>query len=354
MKRTLSTLLISLLVSAFVSCQGQDQKASAVKTEATLSLPPGDTVSGLGKDMDCILQDRKGHYWFASNGEGVYRYDGKTLLHLTDKEGLCSNFVLSIQEDADGQLWFSTRDGVCSYNGVAFTNRTRQIENAPAGKLHYTRGGLFFNRRNGMCYYDGRNFTGFTIHPAQYIPSSSDMNRPYSVYSTLADRAGNVWFGTQEKGVCRYDGNMFTFFTEEGLDLAAVRTLFQDREGTIWAGNNGAGVFRFNGRSFENFTDRMGLGNRDFLKRLKGKEGTLARPWTINEDREGHLWIGTIDAGAWMYDGKNLRHYTATDGLSGEAVWTIYKDRKGELWFIVNGETVLTLNGTSFTEFEFH
>lgn len=345
-------LFSSLIVFSFPFAQDQNLQEGRPVQDLIVNI--GDTVSGIGKNIDCILQDQNGNYWFASNGEGVYRYDGKTLLHITEKNGLCSNFVWNIQQDVNGNLWFSTRDGICQFNGKTFTNYTNNIKYAPFGKLQYTHNGLFFGHANGMCFYNGKSFTNFSIHPPAYTPSPADMNRPYSVYSTLTDKAGNVWFGTQEKGVCLYNGVSFTFFTEHGLDKAAVRTLFQDKAGTIWAGNNGAGLFRFNGTTFTNFTEENGLGNPDFLKTLKGKDGTLARPWTINEDSRGNLWIGTIDAGVWKYDGMTLTNYTVKDGLAGNSIWTIYKDKKGELWFVTNGEAICKFNGNTFARYLFH
>jgi ligand-binding sensor domain-containing protein len=353
-KMILNTTLLFIGLTAFCSCNGQNQKSAENKTEQNVFINIGDTVSDLGKNIDCVFQDKNDNYWFASNGDGVYRYDGKTLIHLTDKHGLCSNFVWKIQQDINGNLWFSTRDGICQFNGKTFTDYTNIIKNIPLGKLQYTNGGLFFDQLNSLCYYDGKSFTNFSIHPNSYSPLPSDMNRPYSVYSTLIDNLGNVWFGTQEKGVCRYDGNSFTFFTDQGLDKAAVRTLFQDKAGNIWAGNNGAGLFKFNGKGFTNFTDEKGLANHDFLKKLSGKEGTLARPWTINEDDSGNLYIGTIDAGVWKYDGTNLTNYTIKDGLTGNSIWTIFKDKKGYLWFVTDGEAICKFNGNTFTKYVFH
>jgi len=350
----LHTTLLVCIFTAFSYCNEQIHKSTENKTAQTISLRIGSTVLNLGKNIDFILQDKNDNYWFASNGDGVFRYNGKTLTHITDKDGLVSNFVWTIEEDIHGDLWFSTRDGVCSFNGVLFTNYTEKINKAPSSRLHYTKGGLFFNKLNGLCFYDGIALTSFAIHPNTYSPAPANMSRPYSVYSTLVDNEGNVWFGTQEKGVCYYDGNSFTFFTEQGLDKAAVRTLFQDKAGNIWAGNNGAGLFKFNGKSFINFTDEKGLGNRDFLKKLQGKEGTLARPWTINEDDTGNLWIGTIDAGVWKFDGTTLTNYTTKDGLAGNSIWKIYKDKKGELWFITDGEAVCKFNGNTFSKYEFH
>jgi ligand-binding sensor domain-containing protein len=347
-----TTLLLGV-ITAFAACTEQQSKSSRRTTEPVVAKHIGDTVSVLGKNIGSLLQDKNNTYWFASNGDGVYRYDGKTIMHFTDKDGLCSNFVWTIQEDVNGHLWFTTRDGVCRFDGVSFTNFATIIRTAMTGVLHYRSGGLFFGHLNGVCFFDGATFTNFTIHPDTYRPETNDRSRPYSVYCSVADRSGNVWFGTQEKGVCRYDGTTFTYLTEKKLDAAAVRCIFQDREGRLWFGNNGAGLFRYDGITLRNITDEKGLGNPEFLKAKKvlDRPGTLARVWAINEDRDGNLWIGTIDAGVWKFDRKTLTNYTTKDGLSGNSIWAIYKDRKGELLFVTNGDAISTYNGHSFTSF---
>lgn len=347
---TLQLLLVSVLIVIFTSCKGQVQKNTESNNRFFSSSATAETVGGLGKDIDGMLQDRQGNYWFASNGQGVYRYDGKTLLQFTKKQGLCSDFVFSVQQDSSGTLWFSTRDGVCAYNGSVFTNYTDSIKNAPLGRLHYSPGGLFFAHPGGVCFYDGRRFSNFVIYPDGYQAPPNDMNRPYGVYSTLVDKAGRIWFGTQSQGVCYYDGKKFTYLTEKNLAGPAVRTLFQDSKCTLWFGNNGGGLFRYDGKTLSNITEEKGLGNPGFLSgHFTNKPGSLARVWSINEDKEGNLWIGTIDAGVWKYDGSKLTNYTTNDGLPGDAVWGIYKDISGELWFIVNGDSVCKFTGRGFT-----
>lgn len=345
--------IILLIVAAFYACNGQTQKLPFGESpQSTKRL--GDTVTKLGKNIDCIFQDKDNNYWFASNGEGVYRYDGKTIQHITDQHGLCSNFVWTIQEDVNGNLWFTTRDGVCRYNGTSFTNYTDTINNASFGELRLKPGGLFFNHLNGVCYYDGKSFTKFNISPAGYTPPTHTNYRPYAVYCALVDTSGNVWFGTQEKGVARYDGKAFTYLTEKNLAGPAVRTVFEDKSGVLWFGNNGGGLFRYNEKSLRNITEENNLGNAEFLKgKPVDKPGSMARVFAINEDNSGALWIGTVDAGVWKYDGTTLTNYTTKDGLTGNSVATIYKDKKGELWFVSNGDAILKFNGQSFTKVNF-
>ncbi|MFM7838959.1 MAG: two-component regulator propeller domain-containing protein, partial [Chitinophagaceae bacterium] len=221
---------------------------------------------------------------------------------------------------------------------------------APYGKLPALRDGLFFGHHKGICYSDGQTFINFTIQPDDYRPLPYNWNRPYSLYSALIDQAGILWFGTQSQGVCRYDGKTLTYLVEKDLAGPAVRTLFQDKKGILWFGNNGGGLYRYDGKTLSNITEEKGLGNPEFLKgQLNNKPGSLARVFSIHEDRTGNLWIGTVDAGVWRYDGTTLVNYTTKDGLPGNSIWKIYKDKAGELWFLVNGQGVCTFNGKSFT-----
>jgi hypothetical protein len=71
------------------------------------------------------------------------------------------------------------------------------------------------------------------------------------------DKNGNLWFGTNGDGVCRYDGKSFTNYTEkEGLTNKYVQSILEDRnvspgEVGVWFGASG-GLFRFDGKSFTN------------------------------------------------------------------------------------------------------
>ncbi|MBI4646562.1 MAG: hypothetical protein HY738_08215 [Bacteroidia bacterium] len=109
------------------------------------------------------------------------------------------------------------------------------------------------------------------------------LNSSYIV-SIVMDRNGNLWFGTNGGGVTRYDGEMFTHFTEkEGLSNNIVRSICEDKSGNIWFGTNGGGVTCYDGKMFTHFTEKQGLSNNRVL--------------SILEDRSGNLWFGTWGGG---------------------------------------------------------
>ena len=72
--------------------------------------------------------------------------------------------------------------------------------------------------------------------------------------------------------------------------------------------------------------------------------------WSLLEDRDGNLWIGTQN-GVSMYNGGSFTHFTKKEGLSGNAVRSILEDRDGNLWFGTYGRGVSKYNGETFTHF---
>jgi len=317
-----------------------------------ISCKQSSTVSELGKNIRSILQDRNGNYWFGSDSEGVYRYDGKTLIQFTFKDGLPNNQVRTIQEDKSGNIWFVTGGGICRYDGKSFTTFTDTKEKRDSltvnGRQNTSENICFEAGAGAYCY----NGNSFSYRHLPRIALDTQYSNPYIVYCSYKDKSGKLWFGTQNLGVCCYDGKSFTWFTEKGLSGFVVRALFEDKNGNLWFGNNGGGLFRYDGKSLTNFTEESRVNNYEYEKNLNDsvKSGNLARVWTINEDNNEDLWIGTIDLGVWRYDGKNLTHYTTKDGLTSNVINTIYKDKRGELWF-GTGTDVCKFNGKSFGKF---
>ncbi|MBL0035975.1 MAG: hypothetical protein IPP26_09440 [Flavobacteriales bacterium] len=167
------------------------------------------------KQINAMSQDKAGNIWFATNGGGVYKYDGKTLANLSEKDGLCNNFVQSMLEDRSGNIWFGTRyGGLCMYD--------------PSASL-----------RAG-----GKAFTTF---------DRSEVNSDH-IWTLLEDRSGAIWASADGYGLCRYNGKAFTCYSER--DCAAlkdVQSLLEDASGQLWVGTS-SGVYRYGSGRFTNWT----------------------------------------------------------------------------------------------------
>ncbi len=280
-----------------------------------------------------ILQDKSGNLWFGTRFGGVSKYDGKTFTNFTEKEGLCSNEVYSIFQDKSGNLWFGTKGGgVSKYDGKSFTNFTEKeglSSNYVWSILQDKNGNLWFGTSSGVCKYDGKSFTNFT--EKEGLGSNT-------VFSILEDTSGNLWFGTDYGGVTKYDGKYFTNFTEkEGLIHNSVNSILQDRNGNLWFGTFGGGVSIYDGKSFTNFAEKEGLSSNWINSML--------------QDRSGNLWFGTAGGGVSKYNRNPFTHFAEKESLGFDQVTSIIRDKSGNLWFTTNGNGVSKYDGKSFIHF---
>jgi ligand-binding sensor domain-containing protein len=166
--------------------------------------------------------------------------------------------------------------------------------------------------------------------------------------SIIQDRAGDIWMATW-KGVYRYDGESFSNMTSE-VSLARFFSVLEDRKGNLWFGSIGSGVFRDDGKFFQNFTTKDGLPNNEIVY--------------IYEDQAGHIWFG-VNGGVSRYDGESFRNYLVTGGSLIEdktgkivpdftrppdGVNAMVEDKAGRFWFATWGQTFV-YDGKSFSVF---
>ncbi|MBL7810998.1 MAG: hypothetical protein JNL57_02145 [Bacteroidetes bacterium] len=137
---------------------------------------------------------------------------------------------------------------------------------------------------------------------------------------SITDKTGNLWFGTWNKGITRYDGKAFTTYTTaHGLASDHVSAILQDSKGNLWIATYGGGVSQYDGKGFSTLNTSHGLSNNEVFSLL--------------EDRAGNLWFGTWGAGISRYDGKSFTQLRFRELMGDDAVVSIYEDKAGNLWF---------------------
>lgn len=298
-----------------------------------------------------IHQDKQNVYWFGSWETGLYRYDGKTLRNLNSQHGLPSNKIHEIKEDTLGNLYFASfydNPSITKFNG----NRFEKLIPVADDHWELNPADLWFRHtfeNNNIVY----RYDGLRLHELR-LPQPPNLPNPFGIYSIYKDSKGNIWFGTNPVGVCRYDGKSFEWITEEDVtefrDEGAngVRSIAEDQNGDFW----------FNTEFRYGIYDSATLNSDQFYTRHKSIGGLDGKPdsdldeyLSVVCDDDQNLWFVTYRDGVWKYDGTKIRHYVVEDQSKAITLFSIYKDNNGELWLGTHENGAYKFNGSSFEKF---
>ena len=169
------------------------------------------------------------------------------------------------------------------------------------------------------------------------------------VTSSLQDRQGFMWFGTQE-GLNRYDGYRFSVFNYDpgdpgSLSHDSVKSILEDRRGRLWIATDGGGLNRFDPAS------------RTFIRYRHDPQDPSSlssdRVRVIVEGRGGRLWLGTDGGGLDRFDPETGKvvHYPPdpqqAQSLASGRVRGLVQSREGLLWIATDGGGLDVLDPTT-------
>lgn len=356
-----SYIILLCSVLALVSCHRQNKAPNSTAPPVSL----GDTVQNIAKGAMVIYQDTKNNYWFGG-GQGAYKYDGKTTLQFTTKDGLISNEIWGIQEDRAGNIYFDTQDGVSKFDGQSFS--TLSVDSSSVNDWKLEADDLWFKgnwNKNGVYRFDGKQLH-LLVFPKNEradelkVAFPNMIWSPYGIYTTYKDKKGNIWFGTSNLGIYRYDGKNLSLLYEDHLTNTpsggsfGIRSIFEDTQGKFWFCNT---RYRYNilpddavtnDRHLIHYEREKGI---DQVKSAKGED--LIYFMSVTEDDKHKLWMLTYSEGVWRYDGKNMTHYPVKNGAADITLFSIYKDRRGDLWLGTHEAGAYKFNGDTFEKFSF-
>ena len=136
--------------------------------------------------------------------------------HLTKEDGLSSSDVTGIVQDKQGFIWIGTIDGLNRYDG-------------------------------------------YTIKTYRNIPEEAGSLCDNKISVLYVDSQGELWIGTENKGLSRYDRNTDSFihypydaFSSKSLSYYYVTSIVEDANQNLWVGTL-SGLNRFD-RKTQQFT----------------------------------------------------------------------------------------------------
>lgn len=301
-----------------------------------------------------LLLDSAGNVYYATDGGGLSRYDGKNWhTFVLPGEPLVGDQIHSIAQTKDGSLWLATEKGIQQLNPT--TNATIQVftpENSglplsDTGVLYAdTVGGVWFGAQNAS-YFNGSNWAIYT---------AADGLATGLVQAIAIDNQQRVWLGTKN-GLSIWNGSSFFNLSKAtGLPNDDVTALLADGD-KMWIGTNGGGLFRFQQNQLQLFdTEKMGLPSNTITALLKDKNGLVlvgtnrglarlqddvatpiaatnaATITALGVTPDGKLWVGTQDDGLFYFDGQVWSQPPDNGKAPSSQITALLVDQRGTIW----------------------
>jgi signal transduction histidine kinase/streptogramin lyase len=266
-----------------------------------------------------VAQTSDGYLWIGTEA-GLLRFDGVRFVAWSPPAGqqLPSPTIFSLLGTADGSLWIGTRSGVSRWFNQKLTNLD----------IHGGVGNFLEDKDQSVWFvYGGQEdvLCHAVETTAKCYGEKDGITGPQG--PLVRDSAGNFWLSTRH-GVIRWQKNSFSTYNASALQSMegvedSVATLAVTPEGAILVGMAMPG----HGLGLQQLRDGIW---KSYQK--PGLDGTKITAAKMLVDRQGALWIGTLQQGLYRVYGDSVEHFGSADGLSGDFVRSMYEDREGNLW----------------------
>jgi signal transduction histidine kinase/ligand-binding sensor domain-containing protein len=274
-----------------------------------------------------MAQTPDGYFWLG--GEfGLFRFDGVRVVRWQPPAGqqLPDRFAFRLVGARDGTLWIGTFSGLASWDGFKLTRHPEF-----AGRFVQT----LFEDREGTVWAATRGGVGsYTRLCAMRRGSSQcfgdDGALGKTIWAIHEDRSGVLWIGA-ESGLWRWKPGPLRREAAEPRDISG---LAETEDGSILASTFGRGLVQLAGGFHAHPTRYPMRPPTGSTRPLAGRELNAN---TLLRDRNGGLWIGTMEHGlVHLYNGRT-DVFTKSHGLSGDIVRCLFEDREGNIWVSTAG-----------------
>ena len=266
----------------------------------------------IGESYLSMYEDRMGSIWLEPEGKGAVLFQpskqafrkfkqqvDSSLPFLAD-EGTGSNQAFRVFEDVNGLLWVCLRGGGFGYYDQV-TQQLSYFYNDPADRYRRFSNNVVtaYSDKKGVLWFSTR--TG-GIHKATFISDNFQHQRlveesprqfDNEMRAMLRDSDGKVWL-TNKRGKVyfRREGKLQPFVNDQLS--GSIYCMMEDRKKNIWIGTKGDGLIKLEPSNVERTSYRV-LRYRYDPKDIHSLSSDQI--YTITEDEQGRIWIGTFQRG---------------------------------------------------------
>jgi ligand-binding sensor domain-containing protein/two-component sensor histidine kinase len=300
------------------------------------------TENGLSHNkINCILQDKRGFVWIGTD-DGLNRYDGNKFIIFrnrpSDSSSLTGNIIADILEDHDGVLWIATLDGGLARYDYRLAPRLqfKQFRHSDIDSLSIPVNiiNALLEDSRGHLWLASSGFGLLRFDKKRQRFDQLIKDRARTVLDLAMDSKGMIWAGRQGGGLLKVDPETLSAERDERyndvymkLPHMTVTSLFKDSRNDMWLGSWDKVVYRYENGS--------GAAIKKVLLELDDGQA-------FAEDSKNRIWIGGKFNGLYIFEPALQKYYhfnhdPSKEGtLADNQVNCIYIDRAGIVWVGTN------------------
>lgn len=326
--------ILTTLLLLFVSMAAQTYEFSRLDNNDGLS----------NNQINSIFKDSRGFMWFATNS-GLNRYDGHRFkIFKYNKEvpdGINSDRVFGVQEDAEGNLWLDLGDSiydiyhpgseVFTHNAAGYLKEKGLPVHAKIIVISKQKDLYAYYKGDGIYWYNCK--TKKITHFRQSGNAVGAFSKGDIMKFVVTDRFLWILFknGLLERinkttGKLDYQN---TYYQTSRFKSTIVKTIFADADGDLW-------IYPSIDDKGAAYLDMKTL-KWNFLENDKTLiSGSLVR--FVAQDNRGLFWIGTDHRGIHVYDKKGgqttvlMNDIYNDNSISQNSTISGYCDNQGGVW----------------------
>lgn len=306
------------------------------------------------KDVQSVYQDSDGYIWISTRN-GLFQFDGYSLTtyksNLFAPGLLTNNNVFCVAEDRKHRLWIGTYSGLNVLDKK--TGMIRKINNPQMNgngvpKILITRDGRILFATDWGVYEYQEETDDFICHGGE---NTGNVLPATTIKSLLEDDRGDIWIGTWDSGLYRYESKTGKYFRYPPLNKQdSAHCIFQDSRNNIWIGTWRGGLVLLKDAYRPDETTWVTFLHDE--KRVSGISDNII--YALSEDTNTHsLWVGTRKGLSVL---PLADHYTGAEtfsnyypsesdsSIASDEVASLVRDRQGLMWAGMIGGGINTVN----------
>jgi signal transduction histidine kinase/ligand-binding sensor domain-containing protein len=271
---------------------------------------------------DWVSQTADGYLWVGT-WNGTLRFDGVRFVSWSPPPSASNDIELFVPAKSGG-FWINDGLGLSHIRGNRIVSHIN-LAAPPITMVEEEDGSLWVTTE----YRAGSPSPGLLCHATDREVrcfGKADGLPIQKAESLLPDGAGGFWIGS-DTSLVHWKAGVSEIYEPPALKSnygqVAILGLVRNGDASLWVGmptsGRGLGLERFRNGSFTPFS-------------APNFDDTKISVETLLLDRDGNLWVATLNNGLYRIHADVVDHFGMEDGLSGNSVKNLYEDQEGIIW----------------------